>query len=92
MAATSNTNPAVIEALLNHGADIHARADDDQTPLHVAASSNTNPEVIQLLLKRGANIHAVDSGGQTACQLAQQRSGGLSNLAFNIIELRICQP
>ena len=57
---------------------------DNWTPLHVVAFYNTEPTVIDALMDRCTDIHAVDSGGLTARQLAQQRSGTLSNLPSDI--------
>ncbi|MBG83445.1 MAG: hypothetical protein CMJ40_02740, partial [Phycisphaerae bacterium] len=58
MASESNTHPAVIEALLKAGADVHVHdtKQDHWTPLMVAAAKNSNPKVIELLLKSGAKL------------------------------------
>ena len=45
---------AVIEALLNKGANINAVSDTDQTPLYCALYRH-NDDVVKLLLDRGAN-------------------------------------
>ncbi len=65
-----NTNPEVIRALLDAGANIEALDDDGRTPLLWAAAETMNPEILQLLLARGARIEAKDSEGQTALMLA----------------------
>ena len=53
-----NDHPAVIEALLNAGADPNPRGSN---PLHGAKS----PAVIEVLLNAGADLNARDSGGAT---------------------------
>ena len=58
LAAGSNENPAVTQALLQAGADPNARDDDKSTPLHEAARNNENPAVTQALLQAGANPNA----------------------------------
>ena len=59
-----NNNPAVIEALLNAGANLNARTDDGLIPLCVAARANNNPAVIEALLNAGADLSARDANGQ----------------------------
>ncbi len=72
-ALRANERPAVIEALLDQGADIRGRdvvldstypsgkRDPNikyfYTPLHIAARYNKHPGVVALLLKRGADIN-----------------------------------
>ena len=55
--------------LLRYGADIEARADGGQTPLHKAARWY-NPEAAVTLLEHGADTQAVDEDGSTPCQIA----------------------
>ena len=57
-AAAYNADPAVIQALLDAGADVGATGTFfvGWTPLHTAAASNENPAVIQVLLDAGAGI------------------------------------
>jgi ankyrin repeat protein len=54
--AIESGNPAVIEELLNGGADIDAQGNWGTTPLSIAAV-NGNVEVVKLLLKRGAKAN-----------------------------------
>ncbi len=66
-ALRANERPAVIEALLDRGADIRDRdvvlnenSPDTKyfyTPLHIAARYNKHPGVIALLLERGADLN-----------------------------------
>jgi len=63
---------AVIEVLLEAGADLEARNYDDRTPLLFAAQHTDNPAVITALLKAGANAKARDSKGLNAVQIASQ--------------------
>ena len=64
MAAQYNEDPAVVRALLAHGADLNAKATTDgHTPLHEAAASNPNPDVLQALLAAGADPMARDRNG-----------------------------
>ena len=59
----------VIQTLVDAGADINARNNDGETPLHNAATTNT-PEVIQALLDTGADINARNNDGDTPLDLA----------------------
>lgn len=68
VAAAGNENPAVIELLIEAGADLLAVGNhaeeyrriysplDGATPLHEAAASNSNPAVVTALVRAGAEI------------------------------------
>ena len=58
-AAWNNTSPEVIRLLLKAGADVNAKDEYGNTPLHPAAAGST-PEVISVLLKAGADVNAKD--------------------------------
>ena len=64
-AARSNTNPAVLQSLLDAGADVEALDDGGDTPLHWAVAGNTNPAVIKVLLAAGADVEARNGYGDT---------------------------
>jgi Ankyrin repeats (3 copies) len=60
---------SVLRLLLERGADVNTRADDDGfTPLH-RASKNGALEVVRLLLEHGADVEAVNRDGKTALQV-----------------------
>ncbi|KAI0536684.1 ankyrin repeat-containing domain protein [Xylaria digitata] len=63
-AARNADDPAVIELLLQYGANPDATGVDRRTPLIHAARKNM-AEFAHLMLKYGANINAVASDGQT---------------------------
>ena len=56
-ASTNARDPAVITALVEGGADIHARDGFGKTPLH-AAAENTTTAAVQALVQAGADIDA----------------------------------
>ncbi|MEG9861626.1 MAG: ankyrin repeat domain-containing protein [Parvularculales bacterium] len=71
-AAGASKTPAVIELLLDHGADIEARDGvHGITPLHVAARFNKTPAVVEVLLNRGAEGTAQDKKGKTPFDYSQ---------------------
>jgi hypothetical protein len=61
-AARYNSDPAILEMLLNAGADPDAHDLDESTPLHFAAMRGT-VQVAAFLLKLGANPYAMNANG-----------------------------
>ena len=79
-AAVGNSNPAVVQALIEAGADVHARADIDwhwesaATPLYWAAAVNPDPAVPRLLVQAGADVNASAGSGLTPLHIAALRN------------------
>jgi hypothetical protein len=65
---------ALVLALLERGADLHARDDFNRTAL-IGAAYWAHPEVCELLLSRGADLMAKDDDGETALSLYGLGSG-----------------
>ncbi len=61
----------IIDLLLQHGANIDARADEGMTPL-IRAAHNRQPNLTKHLLMAGAYIHAVDLRNRTAIDNARK--------------------
>ena len=59
--------------LLAHGADVNARDESEETPMHSAAYFNSL-EVAQVLLAHGADVNARDEDGNTPVALAKRCS------------------
>lgn len=55
-----------VRRCLEAGADVNARLDRGETPLHVAASWTRDSLVILILLEAGADVGARDDAGRTA--------------------------
>ena len=77
--ATSGRNPEVLEILLQHGAEIDAKDEAGNTPLHIACrglehthSSHTTI-MVETLVRYGANINAKNDSQHTPIQLANMR-------------------
>ena len=60
----------IIDALLNHGADLNAQGHDDRTPLHMTTIGH-HTRCVSRLLERGANILALERCDETAFSLAR---------------------
>jgi ankyrin repeat protein len=61
----------MIDLLVQHGADVNAKAHSDETPLHIAAFLST-PAVIRELRLKGARIDVKTDEGKTPMDLATQ--------------------
>ena len=81
-AAEYNTNPDVIEALIDAGANVNVNAKNfsGRTALDYAAAYNTNPDVTKALIAAGANVNARNGLGMTAL-LEATRNRANPNLA-----------
>ncbi|KAI9767149.1 MAG: hypothetical protein M1839_004622 [Geoglossum umbratile] len=67
--AAMNERNAVVQLLLDSGAEVDAREDDGRTALHWAAKSG-NEAVVQQLLRKEANVNARDNRRRTALHWA----------------------
>jgi ankyrin repeat protein len=56
--------------LLDHGAEVDARDQGNNTPLQKACERNSTLSVVKLLLERGASRTATNNDGETALDLA----------------------
>ncbi|XP_063780761.1 ankyrin repeat and SOCS box protein 10 isoform X5 [Pseudophryne corroboree] len=57
----------VCQRLIQGGANIKARDNDQQSPLHLACKS-ANPQVVEMLLAHGAEVNTMSYSGNTAMQ------------------------
>ncbi|HJW89425.1 MAG TPA: ankyrin repeat domain-containing protein [Anaerolineales bacterium] len=70
-AAVARESVEIAKALLEQGAQVNARQQDDFTPLH-AAAQNGQVEMAQLLLDFGAEVNARMSNSKTPLALAEE--------------------
>ena len=68
-AAEFNTNPEVITALIDAGADVNARCGRGDTALIRAAHPDPNPEVTMALIEAGADVNVRCGRGWTMLML-----------------------
>jgi ankyrin repeat protein len=81
--AAGNGHKAVVQLLLENGANIEARSESEATALHWAAYGD-HDTVVQLLIEKGANVEAKGGRGETA--LHQVAKYGHSNVVRLLIE------
>jgi ankyrin repeat protein len=63
----------VARTLIEHGANVNAKGDNDVTPLHTAAARG-NIEAATLLLDHGADINATTKDGKQPIAYAEERT------------------
>jgi ankyrin repeat protein len=77
MLAVSNGRVHQVELLLQCNANVSARTERGETPLHFAAASVVNgTEVVMLLIDAGADTSAIDRNGMTPLMMAARESEG----------------
>lgn len=79
--------PVVLEYLIAHGADVHARTDEHETPLHFATASD-NVQGIARLLDAGADIEAAMIDGRTPLDRCDENQ----QAAFDLLLSRGAEP
>ncbi|HET6979805.1 MAG TPA: ankyrin repeat domain-containing protein [Pyrinomonadaceae bacterium] len=71
--AMATAQNEIAKALINHGANVNAKAESDLTPLHTAAARG-NIEAATLLLDHGADINAMTADGKKPITYAEERN------------------
>lgn len=73
--AAASDDVALVQLLLNHGADVSPKAESHFTPLHIAAAKGRLAN-LQALINAGADINAATEQGQTPLMLAIEHDQG----------------
>ena len=79
-AAVGGNNPASVQILLRHGADVNIRDNghrgetDGSTPLHIAAQSGADRKMFELLLDWKADPNVRDNSGNTPLDLVKRHA------------------
>lgn len=74
--AAETGNPAIVESLLDSGADVHLTTDYLETPLHGVRLFVKDIDVITLLIEAGADINASTVFGSTPLHSASMLGSG----------------
>lgn len=69
MIAVNNSNDLMVKLLLEKGADLALKTDDEDQALHFAIQSK-NLEIINMLIDAGADVNAMNMYGVTPLSLA----------------------
>ena len=78
-------NPAVMEMLLEQGADIESLDNAENTPFLAAVESNDNVHVIELLVDKGADEGAVNANGESAYDLIRNNFSRCPALTVTLV-------
>ena len=78
--------PEVVLAWLENGADVNARDEIGNTPLHHAAHYSRNTELAPLLLSHGADVNARSKDNWTPLHLAVIRGPGCEDLVDLLLD------
>jgi ankyrin repeat protein len=73
--AAQTGNVETVQLLLDYGADVNTRIEEDgRTALHVAAASGW-PDIVRALLEHGADVGALDVSGRSVLDAARDAEG-----------------
>ena len=70
--AVSGGHIEIVELLVSKDADVNAKTEEGESPLHLAANRG-HKEIIELLIARGADVDAKGDSGRTPLHVAAQK-------------------
>src|SRR6478735_2349027 len=71
--AARNGDEAIVDLLLDHGADVNFLSDEKRTALHIATLEG-HIMVMKMLIEADADVTLKDANGRTALSLAKENS------------------
>ncbi|MDR2192691.1 MAG: ankyrin repeat domain-containing protein [Endomicrobium sp.] len=84
----TQNKPAVIQALLDAGADVNAKNATQDSPLSIASRYARDSEIIDILVNGGANIEERDKNGYTPLMIAIRKNSSHPEIALALIKLK----
>jgi ankyrin repeat protein len=78
--------PESVRAAVQGGAEVNAKSNGDNTPLHIAALYNASPEIVRTLVTLGAEVNAKNHKSATPLHIAACTSE-LSEAVLALLEL-----
>ncbi|XP_044764467.1 ankyrin-3-like [Coccinella septempunctata] len=82
----------IIKTLLDNGADVEARDEAGQTPLHWAVRFHSSMDLVKTLVESGADVNSKDEYGCTPLHILCTKGAGVNMDIFDLLLQKMDNP